>query len=55
MDGLIERKTIEYLNLFRGSANPEVIFNKYSPRKDYKYLLLPLAQNNNVIPINYFL
>jgi len=41
MDGLIEKKTIDYLNRFRGCDDWDVIFNKYSPRKDYLYAVFP--------------
>ena len=35
MDGLIERKTIEYLNTFRGCSTADVVLNNFSPRADY--------------------
>jgi len=41
MDGLIEKKTIEYLNCFRGCDDWDIIFNQYSPRKDYLYAVFP--------------
>ena len=35
MDGLIEEKTIEYLNSFRSCDDFDVVFNTFSPRSDY--------------------
>ena len=32
MDGLMEKKTIEYLNLFRGTDNFNVVYNTITPR-----------------------
>jgi hypothetical protein len=34
MDGLIERKTIHYLNSFR-NKDFDIVFNSFSPRKEY--------------------
>ena len=45
MDGLIEKKTIENLNLLREVNNYDVIFNEFSPRKHYTYLLIPMSMN----------
>ena len=43
MDGLIEKTTIDYLNIFRGVEYSEVdvIYNKFSPRCDYNYVIYP--------------
>ncbi len=55
MDGLIENKTIEYLNLFRGTIDPDIVLNHFSPRKDYTYLVLPLYKNRDIVPLTYIL
>ena len=43
MDGLIEKKTIEYLNRFRNCDDSDVIFNSFSPRSDYQYIVYPFT------------
>jgi len=43
MDGLIEKKTIEYLNRFRGCDDFDVFFNSFSPRSDYHYIVYPFT------------
>jgi hypothetical protein len=45
MDGLIEKKTIENLNLMREVTSYDVILNDFSPRKHYTYLLIPMNIN----------
>lgn len=55
MDGLIEKKTIEYLNHFRNCDDFEIFYNTYAPRKDYKYVIYPFNQFNRRHVLNYFI
>ena len=55
MDGLIEKKTISYLNAFRGCNDWDVIFNKFSPRKEYLYAVFPYKTTDNSHVIDYFI
>ena len=55
MDGLIEAKSIEYLNNFRKNLSYEVFLNKYAPRESYKYLLLPYKKTQALMVLNYFI
>ena len=49
MDGLIEKTTIEYLNIFRGvdQYDVDVVYNSFSPRADYNYVIYPYNTNYN--------
>ena len=49
MDGLIEKKTIEYLNLFRKTNDYEVIVNTYTPRCAYTQDLRTFVKGDNNI------
>lgn len=41
MDGLMEPRTIEYLNMLRKTENYSVLLNQYKPRSDYTIDLYP--------------
>jgi len=57
MDGLIERVTIDYLNTFRGVDYPEVdvVYNRFSPRNDYNYVIYPYNASYKMHITNYFI
>lgn len=48
MDGLMEKKTIEYLNLIRNTDNFNVVYNMQSPRSDYKFGIYRYVTNDIV-------
>jgi len=39
MDGLMEPRTIEYLNTIRNTDNFKIIYNKFVSRSDYTLIL----------------
>ena len=42
----MEKKTIEYLNLFRGTDNFNVVYNTITPRSDYTMNIYKYSTND---------
>lgn len=46
MDGLIEKRTIEYLNFIRNTDISHVFYNDYKHRLGYKMVLIPFTSGD---------